>query len=157
MLCTYSVSESGDKIISNITHVGVTIPQIIKKLKKDMLYIDTSTVVVLLCMVVLGVISLLTYHDLMLAIRMNRLRRQANQGDAALLPEDPEQLTKNDVLYVDDYLCSACKSEMKTVICFPCKHVNFCKGCYDKQPDDKKNTCNSCQKEVKKITVLFAT
>lgn len=134
--------------LSKIRFVGTSIDEIIKQVNSQILKADIEALVGLACCTICCVLGYSSYKTLMEQWRLNKLANLANNA-----ARENSKIVKDEILKIDSYSCSACKMEPRAIVYGPCKHMLYCRECWEQKIDKEK--CEKCHADIKNTSRIF--
>lgn len=134
--------------LSTINFVGTNIDELVKKINSRIWKRDLEAIVCVLCSALCCFLAYSSVQSIREHWRVNQLKAMADNA-----ARDNSQLVKDEVLKVDGYTCSACKMEPRAIVYGPCKHMMYCRECWEKKVDKEK--CEKCQQPIKSTTRIY--
>jgi hypothetical protein len=150
MVCTvtFGIANNAEPIISNVTFIGESAADILKAISSKQWTLGLITLFYMLCGVFFTVTILISGNTILQDLKRRRLGEMANNALA-----NASTLTKQDIVTVEDFPCNTCKNDPKSVLFNPCKHLLYCRGCWEKKTDHTK--CDKCNKAIVSCTILY--
>ena len=151
-VCTITVGASlkDGPSISSIQYIGPTTEDIIMQINSSLGTLTIQAIISVACVTVVSIIGYQAFKSIQEDYRKRRLTKLAN--DAL---ESSSTLRSDEVINLDSYLCEACNAEMRGVLLMPCKHILYCRSCWDAKIN--KTACERCHKPVSSTTIIYLT
>lgn len=138
--------------ISKIQFIGPSAESMIAQINRSLGVLTAQSLIVIFSFIVLGIVGTASYYNVKEAYRVQRLANMINNA-----AQVPDSLKSNDEVKVDGYTCLACKLDARQILFLPCKHLLFCRECFNALPEAERASCGKCRQPVKKTSVIYLT
>ena len=155
MLCTLTVASDGVPTIGKVQGVFPALDDLVKSLNRSIRSFDFSTIFLLVMSGFFVFVTTFAIKELRAEMRMRRLQQMTANALRQAGTRPAQGLKDGDIIRVDSYLCVACQVEPREVVHHPCSHLRYCRGCFDRLPEEERRQCSQCRAAVADNSILY--